>query len=146
MSEEVKDLNTEQQPTNSTPEEKAGGQGGGKMFTQEDVNRIVAERLAKERAKGQPTVANQREQELSIREQALECRDFLENENQKRGTNYPAAELVHLLGARPLAEFKDALHEFERVYDKMASTAPHREPPKPNPTADARLRSAFGLK
>ena len=114
MSEETKNTNTGEQSTNSTPEAN-GGHGGEKMFTQEDVNRIIAERLAKERAKGQPPAADQRERELSVREQALECRDFLESENQKRGTNYPAAELVHLLGARPLAEFKDALHEFERM-------------------------------
>lgn len=145
MSEETKNTNTGEQSTNSTPEAN-GGHGGEKMFTQEDVNRIIAERLAKERAKGQPPAADQRERELPVREQALECRDFLESENQKRGTNYPAAELVHLLGARPLAEFKDALHEFEKIYDKMVSTAPHREPPEPNPTADSRLRSAFGLK
>ena len=50
MSEETKIASTEEQPTNSTPEEK-GGQGSKKMFTQEEVNRIVAERLTRERAK-----------------------------------------------------------------------------------------------
>ena len=42
-------LDAEQQPTTPTPEEN-GGQGG-KMFTQDEVNRIVSERLARERAK-----------------------------------------------------------------------------------------------
>lgn len=146
MNEETKNTNTDEQSTNSTPEDK-GGQGGEKMFTQEEVNRIVAERLARERAKGQPSAPDQREQELTQREAALECRDFLERENQVRGMNYPP-ELVHLLGARPLPEFKDALREFEKIYDKMSRTAVHHEPPKPNPnpTLNSTLRSAFGLK
>lgn len=42
-------LNAEQQPTTPTPEEN-GGQGG-KLFTQDEVNRIVSDRLARERAK-----------------------------------------------------------------------------------------------
>lgn len=145
MSEETKNTNTNEQPTNSTPEDK-GGQGGEKMFTQEDVNRIVAERLARERAKGQPPEPDQREQELSQREAVLECRDFLENENRVRGTNYPAADLVHLLGAQPLPAFKDALREFERIYDKMSRSEPSHEPAKPKPTSDSLFRSAFGLK
>ena len=58
MSEETKNTNTGEQSTNSTPEAN-GGHGGEKMFTQEDVNRIIAERLAKERAKGQPPAADQ---------------------------------------------------------------------------------------
>lgn len=144
MNEETKNTNTDEQSTNSTPEDK-GGRGGEKMFTQEEVNRIVAERLARERAKGQPSAPDQREQELTQREAALECRDFLEHENQVRGMNYPP-ELVHLLGARPLPEFKDALHEFEKIYDKMSRTAVHHEPPKPDPTLNSTLRSAFGLK
>ena len=143
MSEEVK--NTKEQPNNSTPEE-TGGQGGDKLFTQDDVNRIVAERLARERSKGQPSATDQREQDLAQREAAIECRDFLERENETRGTRYPVAELVHLLGARPLPEFKDALREFETVFEKMSRSEPRHEPPKPKPTEDSLFRSAFGLR
>lgn len=42
-------LNAEQRPTTPTPEEN-GGQGE-RMFTQDEVNRIVSDRLARERAK-----------------------------------------------------------------------------------------------
>lgn len=38
--------NTEQQPATPTPE-ASGGQGGEKMFTQADLDRIVGERLAR---------------------------------------------------------------------------------------------------
>lgn len=51
MSEETMNQNTEQKPTNSNPEDKNGDPGSGRTFTQEEVNRIVADRLAKERAK-----------------------------------------------------------------------------------------------
>ena len=45
MSDEIKTTNREQ-PTTPTPE-ASGGQGE-KLFTQDDVNRIVSERLARE--------------------------------------------------------------------------------------------------
>lgn len=73
MSEETKNQNIGQQPGNSTPEDK-GGQGE-KMFTQEDVNRIVQERLTKEWAKN--SAPSDKEQELAAREARLICREYL---------------------------------------------------------------------
>lgn len=65
---------TTQQPTDPTPGDE-GGQGGEKSFTQEEVNRIVQERLAKERAKLEnPT---EREKELAARESLLSCKEHL---------------------------------------------------------------------
>ena len=57
MSEETMNQNTEQKPTNSNPEDKNGDPGSGRTFTQEEVNRIVADRLAKERAKASKSVS-----------------------------------------------------------------------------------------
>lgn len=57
----------------------AAGQGtGGKTFTQEDVNRIVQERLAKEKAKnsGEADFAK-REQELAQRELHMTAKELL---------------------------------------------------------------------
>ena len=62
-----------QQTTNSTPEET-----GGKLFTQQQVNEIVRERLARERAKAEPTAIDERETALKAREARLDCRDYLE--------------------------------------------------------------------
>lgn len=148
MSEEIKDTNTEQQPTDSTQEDKNGGQGSGKTFTQEDVNRIVAERLAKERAKGSKDTdseLDQREKDLSAREAAFECMDYLDSQNKNYGYNYPSEALVHLLGATDLPNFKDKLREFETVVNKMMGTQ-ERQNPKEPPTADSLFRKAFGLK
>ena len=109
------------------------------MFTQEEVNRIVAERLARERAKGQPPAPDQREQELTQREQLAACREYLENEGLP-------TDLADLLGAKPLPEFKDtvrgvltAISRPERRGDK--STVPMSE----KQTADSLFRKAFGL-
>lgn len=64
----------EQKPATPTPEAE-GGQGGERTFTQEEVNRIVQERLNKERIKqGSPS---EREAALTAREARLTCREYL---------------------------------------------------------------------
>ena len=82
MSEETMNQNTEQKPTNSNPD-KNGDPGSGRTFTQEEVNRIVADRLAKERAKASKSVdpeTDHREQELTAREQILDdLQTFIED-------------------------------------------------------------------
>lgn len=77
----------------------AGANGGsdGKMFTQEDVNRIVSERLARERDK----LVDDRENELKAREARLDCRDYLDSKK------YPA-KLLDLLDCSDVDKFKSA--------------------------------------
>ena len=67
----------QQQPTTPTPE-ASGEQGGERMFTQDDVNRIVSERLARERQKTEPSAIDEREAQLKARESRLDCREYLE--------------------------------------------------------------------
>lgn len=67
----MNDNNTQQQTKDATP---AGT--GGKLFTQEEVNKIVAERLAREREKlTQQTALDEREKALREREQAFEAKE-----------------------------------------------------------------------
>ena len=47
-----------------------------KTFTQDEVNKIISERLARERAKGDDPLET-REKELTARENALKCREYL---------------------------------------------------------------------
>ena len=68
----------QQRPTTPTPE-ASGDQGGERMFTQDDVNRIVSERLARERQKTEPSAIDEREIQLKARESRLDCRDYLES-------------------------------------------------------------------
>lgn len=62
----------ENKTTNSTPEETGGN--GERMFTQSEVNRIVSDRLAREREKAEPK-EDERETALRAREKAVEARE-----------------------------------------------------------------------
>lgn len=68
-----------QQPTTQPADN--GKQGSGeRLFTQEEVNNIVRDRLAKDRAKrapAEPTEAEKREAALTARESRLSCREHL---------------------------------------------------------------------
>lgn len=78
----------------------ANGGTGGKTFTQEEVNRIVSERLTREREK-QPT-EDEREKALKAREARLDCRDYLDSKK------YPAA-LLDVLDCSDVEKFKTAV-------------------------------------
>ena len=104
MNEET--MNT-QQPTNSTPEDN-GGQGG-KMFTQDEVNRIVSDRLARERAKAEPQ-EDEREKALKARESRMDCREYIASKK------YPPALLDVL-------DISDS-EKFKAVADKLVERVP----------------------
>lgn len=65
----------EQLATNSTSEENEGTEE--RLFTQQEVNRIVAERLARERAKNGPTAEEQEAEKLKQERLDLEFRKYL---------------------------------------------------------------------
>ena len=69
--------NTAAQQTNADPAVNGESKQQGRTFTQEEVNQIVSNRLAQERAKGEPTEAEKRESELAAREAALACREYI---------------------------------------------------------------------
>lgn len=70
--------NNNQQP-NTQPADN-GDQGGGKLFTQEEVNNIVRDRLARERVKKfpqEPTEEEKRLKDLNDRESRIACREYV---------------------------------------------------------------------
>lgn len=68
--EDTKNTTNEQQAQqNATPADNGGDQG--RMFTQDEVNKIVSDRLARERAKGEPSPQELKEKELSARENRI---------------------------------------------------------------------------
>lgn len=74
-----------------------------KTFTQEDVDRIVQDRLARERKKHQtaePDPLEEREQELARREMAFDAKELLDKEK------YPT-ELADILNYSNIDEFKE---------------------------------------
>lgn len=98
--EQITNQNTSQQP-NTQPADN-GDQGSGKMFTQEEVNNIVKERLARERAKNtpaEPTEEDKQRQELSARESKVACREYIMDQGLPR-------ELLDVLDTSNHEEFK----------------------------------------
>ena len=106
MSEETK--NPERQPTNSTPEGN-GGQGNEKLFTQEEVNRIVSERLARERTKQE--TPDEREQALNARETRLTCREYLAEVGE-------SSVLLDVLDTSDPERFKAAVAALQSNYQR----------------------------
>ena len=101
-------MNPEQQPTTPTPE-ASGDQGGERMFTQDDVNRIVSERLARERAKAEPTAIDERETALKAREARLDCRDYLEELSKGGKAASSVLGLLDILDTTDSEKFKQTV-------------------------------------
>lgn len=92
--------NNNQQPTTQPADN--GDQGGGKLFTQEEVNNIVRDRLARERAKNlpqEPTEEEKRTQDLNARESKIACREYIMDQGLPR-------ELLDVLDTSNHEEFK----------------------------------------
>lgn len=97
----------------------ASGETGGKVFTQEEVNRIVSDRLAREREK-QPK-DDEREQALKAREARLDCRDYLDSKK------YSAA-LLDVLDCSDVEKFKTAV---DAMVGKFPGVVQSNETPPP---------------
>ena len=99
-------LNTNQ-PTTPTPE--AAGDQGEKLFSQADVNRIVSERLAREKAKAEPTAIDERETALKAREARLDCRDYLEELSKGGKAASSVLGLLDILDTTDSEKFKQTV-------------------------------------
>ena len=119
---------------------------GAKTFSQDDVNRIVGERLAKEKAKGEAVLA-EKEQQLAQRELLLTAREKLTE-------NGLPVELVDALNVSSPEALEKALSIVKTVMDKHKEEA---RPIKirgakaaeslsgPPSTTNGSLRKAMGL-
>lgn len=88
----------------------ANGGNGGKTFTQEEVNRIVSDRLTREREKlAQQPQEDEREKALKAREARLDCRDYLESKR------YPAA-LLDVLDSSDAERFRAAVDKLVKEF------------------------------
>ena len=106
MSEENK--NIDNQPNNAAPAEN--GDQAGKMFTQDEVNKIVSDRLARDRDKrSAQQQEDTKELALKARESKLDCREYL---SEKK---YPA-ELLDVLDTSDVEKFKAAADKLQSIY------------------------------
>ena len=117
-------MNTEN-ITNTTPEAATtdpvenGDKADGKMFTQDELNAIIRDRLARERAKAEPP-ANDREQAISAREARLDCREYISS------NGYPAA-LLDVFDTTKAEGFKESVEKLAKAFPQITG----QEPPKP---------------
>lgn len=124
MSEETK---TTQQPATEPTPGATGGQDGA-TFTQEDVNRIVSERLAREREKAaeermKQDPIDQREKELAAREAAVSCKEYIAEKN------YPA-EMLELFDTSDADRFKTQADKMLELFPELDPKTPKVEIPK----------------
>lgn len=101
-------INTNQQPENNATPAANEGKATERMFTQEEVNRIVTERLAREKAKGEPSPLDEREQALKARESRLSCREYVNTEG------LPTA-LLDVLDTSDLDGFKAKVQQLDTL-------------------------------
>lgn len=90
----------------------AAAENSGKMFTQDEVNRIVSERLARERTKAEPSAADLREQDLKAREALLACRDYLD-ENQL------SKKFLDVFDHSDPAAFKKKVEQLQELHSEL---------------------------
>lgn len=94
----------------------ANGGTGGKLFTQDEVNRIVSDRLNRERDKlTQQPQDDEREKALKAREARLDCRDYLDSKK------YPAT-LLDVLDASDVEKFKTAADALVKQFPGVAAS------------------------
>lgn len=127
-----------------------------KTFTQEEVNRIVQDRLARDRANRQPepeepdskeAAMAAKEADLAKRENRLSCIEILEERKLNKG-------LLDILDTSDKDEFVKKLDALEKLYpDIKPDTKPRPKFTTPmNSTGDRpspevlQLKNVFGLK
>lgn len=133
----------ENKTTNTNPESGAGA----KTFSQDDVNRIVGERLAAEKRKGEAALA-EREQQLAQRELLLTAKEKLTE------SGLPV-ELLDALNVSSPEAMDKAITTLKGVIDKIKEDRPKPVfkgavpgmslcPPKAD-SGNSSLRAAMGL-
>lgn len=127
---------------------------GERTFTQEDVNRIVGERLAKEKARGDAASA-EREQQLAEREKQLANREALIELKDKLKEMGLPAELLPVLNVQDNGALDKALEALKTYCDERSKDnaeykvweplALRKGEPINNVSPDQKLREAMRL-
>ena len=95
----------------STQPEGNGTQNTEKTFTQEEVNKIISERLARERAKveeNKNSADAQRAADLTARESRLSCKEYLLD-------NGYSTELLDCVDTSNVEEFKNKIQKLQSI-------------------------------
>ena len=143
--------------------QQAENNGSGRTFTQDEVNTIVADRLARERSKSTERVGDldAREKDLKAREEALEAKSQRFNQWEAREScrqyladNHISTALLDKLDTSDPEAFKTAVKAVQSVtgngftVTKTTTGAKVDTPPtwlSQGKDKDAELKRAFGL-
>ena len=140
---------SEPQPTETTQPEDNGSVG--KTFTQDEVNKIVSERLARERAKGTAAAdpAADKMAEMEAQENLLSCKNYLHDNNLNPAflDVFPTDRFEDFAGAIEKLAKCAILSRPDGAYDEdqLRAAAMVYYEPKGTTPKDASLRKAFGL-
>ena len=108
-----------------------------KMFTQDEVNRIISERLSRERAKADSddSIAGK---ELTAREARLACKEYLIDKE------YPK-ELLDILPTGDEKAFQDSVDKLMKLFPnrKVSGTCVESGRPHAIPVGSDPVRAAF---
>ena len=127
--------------------QSANGTGTEKTFTQEDVNRIVQERLNKERNRTNSDL----ESSLTQREKELEKREFMMTAKESISRAGLPAELIDVLDKSSPEAFEKALKTIGALLDSDKSKPRFTKSLTDGVSSDAnsesaRIRRAMGLR
>ena len=127
------DINTQdtdiQQPQQPNADPAETGENKGKLFTQDEVNRIVSERLNRERERAAQAAETapdddtaRRRAELTEAENRIKCKEFLLDNKQ-----YPAA-LLDLYDTKDFEAFKANAEKLLKAFPQLDTTAAYTVP------------------
>ena len=91
---------------NNAPGANAGTE---RTFTQKEVDNIVQERIARERRKNEPTPEQIREKELTARESAMTCKEYIAEQNYPKG-------LLELFDTADHEQFKQKVDKMKELF------------------------------
>lgn len=141
---------TEPNNQGAEPNPQAGSGENNKTFTQEDVDRIVQERLARERKNSNnDDNIKEREQNLTARENRLKCAEHL----QEKGFNKDLLDILDTSDSDKFIENVGKLESMGAIRGGGSKKIPYIVAPTPGPlhdeagnkSSDDRIREAFGL-
>ena len=120
MTDERKASTAAQEQNNAT-QAATSGQEQGRTFTQEEVNSIIRDRLAREREKADPHAEERekeiaaREKDVSDRENLLACKEYIAKHQ------YPKA-LLGLYNTENAEEFKASVDKLVKEFPQILSS------------------------
>lgn len=123
-----------QQQPNATPAATGEPAATGKTFTQDEVNHIVSDRLAREKAKSEPTAADTREKELDERENKLKCRELIAGSKGK----YPE-QFLDILDTSNADSFQKLADKLTEAFPEISSVSKKSTPFFSRPTPGVRF-------